>query len=274
MGVASSRPDPVGVLMFPQTIVVPLDGSDFAEKAVPVAAAIVRRHGGDLLLMTTHWDGDVAGPRKYLEELVGTMPDLEVETVVVHDRPAAEAIDVMASDASGRTVCMTSHGRGRLRWAVLGSVAEAVVRTARQPVLLLGRHCATEWPTESRRLLVCVDGGSADPPVLSPAIEWAQALDLDVVVATAIHPLDRNAPDDVLTAITDRIEAAGRRVYRDVVRSSYPAGALADLAVEHDISVVAMSTHARTGAARLALGSVTTGVVGLAPCPVLVTRAS
>ena len=33
-----------------------------------------------------------------------------------------------------------------------------------------------------------------------------------------------------------------------------------------------MSSYARTGAARLALGSVTTGVVGMARCPVLVTR--
>ena len=258
--------------MFPQTIVVPLDGSDFAEKAVRVATAILRPRGGSLVLMTTRWDGDVVASRKYLDEVAGSIPDIEVARIVVLDRPAAEAIDVMATDDSGRTVCMTTHGRGRLRWAVLGSVAEEVVRTTRQPVLLVGRHCASDWLTESRRLLVCVDGDSATPPVLSPALEWAKALDLDVVVATAIHPLDRSAPDEVLAAIAARVESEGLRVYGDVVRSSYPAGALADLAEEHHISLIAMSSHARSGAARLALGSVTTGVVGLAPCPVLVTK--
>ena len=232
--------------MFPRTIVVPLDGSNFAEKAVPVATAIMRPLGGSLVLMTTHWDGDVIAPRKYLDEVAGSIPDVEVETIVVHDRPAAEAIEVMATDHSGHTVCMTSHGRGRLRWAVLGSVAEEVVRATCQPVLLVGRHCASDWSTASRRLLVCVDGASATPPVLSPALEWAKALDLDVVVATAIHPLDRSAPDQVLAAIAARVEGEGLRFYRDVVRNSYPAGALTDLAEEHHISLIAMSSHART----------------------------
>lgn len=258
--------------MFPRTMLVPLDGSEFAAKAVPVATAIMRRSHGGLVLVTTHWDGDVVGPREYLDDVSAAIPDVEVETIVVHDRHAAEAIEVLAADDSGRTVCMTSHGRGRLRWAVLGSVAEEVVRNTPRPILLLGRHCATDWPTESRRLLLCVDGDSDSPSVLSPALEWARVLDLDVIVATVIHPLDRSAPDEVLAAIVARAEADGLRVFQDVVRSSYPAGALADLAAEHDISCVAMSSHARTGAARLALGSVTTGVVGLAPCPVLVAK--
>ena len=258
--------------MFPRTMLVPLDGSEFAARAIPVATAIMRRGHGGLVLVTTHWDGDVVGPRKYLDEVAAAIPDLEVETIVVHDRHAAEAIEVMAADDSGRMVCMTSHGRGRLRWAVLGSVAEEVVRNTRQPILLLGRHCDTDAPTESRRLLLCVDGDSDSPPALSPALEWSRALDLDVIVATVIHPLDRSAPDDVLAAIAARVEAERLRVFQDVVRSSYPAGALADLAQEHDVSFIAMSSHARTGAARLALGSVTTGVVGLAPCPVLVAK--
>ena len=45
----------------------------------------------------------------------------------------------------------------------------------------------------------------------------------------------------------------------NIIRSSYPAGALADLADTLDVGLVAMSSHARTGAARLALGSVTMG---------------
>jgi nucleotide-binding universal stress UspA family protein len=108
--------------------------------------------------------------------------------------------------------------------------------------------------------------------VLGPAVDWARAFDLEVVVATVIHPLDPNAPEEVLAAIADRFTSERLRARTEIVRSSYPAGALADTAVELDIGLMAMSSHARGGVARLALGSVTMGSVNLAQCPVLVAR--
>ena len=167
---------------------------------------------------------------------------------------------------------MTSHGRGRLRWALLGSVAEEVVATSTDPLVLLGRHCRTEWPNGLQRVLMCVDGSSATPAVEPTAVEWAKALDLEVHLAIVVHPLDTTRPDGVLDAIAGRFARQGLRARTNVVHSSYPAGALADLAEAHGVGLVAMSGHARTGAARFALGSVTIGVVGLAGCPVIVAR--
>ena len=233
--------------MFPQTMVVPLDGSEFAARAVPVACAIMRQRQGRVLLMTSHWDGDVTVPRDYLAEIASAVQDVEVDTVVVHDRAAAAAIEVVARAEPGRIVCMTSHGRGRLRWGLLGSVAEQVVSDSRDPVVLLGRHCRTEWPNGPQRLLMCVDGSSIAPTVLPTAIEWAKALALDVDVAIANHPLDTLTNDDILDAIAGKVEAEGLRVEKNVIRSSYPAGALADMADSFDVGLIAMSSHARTG---------------------------
>ncbi len=261
--------------MFPQTIVVPLDGSEFAERAVPVATVVARQgHGGRLLLMTTRWDGDVTDASDYLAQVADGVTDVEVETIVIQDRPAAEAIEMVGRSAPGRTVCMTSHGRGRLRWALLGSVAEEVVATACEPIVLVGRHCKAAWPNGLQHLLMCVDGSTTTPAVEPIAVEWAKALDLEVHVAIVIHPLDAARPDAVLDEIAGRFETAGLRARTNVIRSSYPAGALADLADAQGASLVAMSDHARTGAARFALGSVTIGVVALAGCPVLVARTS
>ena len=197
--------------MFPNTIVVPLDGSDFAATAVPVAAAYMKGCGGRLVLMTTHWNGDVVEPRQYLGRVAETVLGVETDTVVVHDRPAAEAIQVVVDQEPGRAVCMTTHGRGRLRWAVLGSVAEGVIHDTSKPMLLVGPHCNIAEPAPPTRLLVCVDGSSPEPPLLPPVLEWAKALALDVLVATVIHPLDTIGLDDVLTAITRRVEAEGLR---------------------------------------------------------------
>jgi nucleotide-binding universal stress UspA family protein len=127
--------------MFPNTIVVPLDGSEFAARAVPVAHAFVRQTGGGMLLMSTRWDDDIESARAYLDEVAPTYQDVDVSTIVIGDRPAASAIQLVATESAGRIVCMTTHGRGRIRWALLGSVAEEVVRESSDPVLLLGRHC-------------------------------------------------------------------------------------------------------------------------------------
>ena len=259
--------------MFPDTMVVPLDGSDFAATAVPVATTLMRRRGGRLVLVTTRWDDDASEPREYLDKVAAEIEGVDVEPVVVYDRPAAEAIEITASQAPGRSVCMTTHGRGRLRWAVLGSVAERVLHDAVNPVLLVGRRAAKDWRAGGQRLLVGVDGSTPKPSVLEPVIDWAKALELDVVVAAAIHPLDREAPNAVVEAVARHIERQGLRVHWEIVRSSYPAGALTDLADEHGADVIAVSSHARTGAARLALGSVTIGLVGLARCPVLIATA-
>ena len=134
------------------------------------------------------------------------------------------------------------------------------------------RQCGTEWPDGLKHLLIGIDGSTKTPSVLPTAVEWARKLDLDVHRAMAIHPLDTAPPEAVLGVIADQIEAEGLRVRPSVVRSSYPAGPLADLAESLDVGLVAMNSHARTGVARFALGSVTMGVVGMARCPVLVVK--
>jgi nucleotide-binding universal stress UspA family protein len=78
--------------MFPDTIVVPLDGSEFAARALPVARAFVRQTGGRLLLMTTRWDDDVRTARDYLDEISAANQDVDVSTIVIADRAAASAI--------------------------------------------------------------------------------------------------------------------------------------------------------------------------------------
>jgi nucleotide-binding universal stress UspA family protein len=53
-----------------------------------------------------------------------------------------------------------------------------------------------------------------------------------------------------------------------------PAAKILDYAAKHDIDLIVMSTHGRTGLARWAYGSVAGKVVGAAPCPVLLVRAA
>src|SRR6266542_4992516 len=137
-------------------ICCPIDFSDASRAAMEVAADLARRFGADLVLLHaypvsgyTFPDGSVvASPRmmqaladqaqKHLEEwradaerLVGA-PRVSAERAV--GEPAAEIV----SFASGRGVdllVLGTHGRTGIEHALMGSIAERVVRRGHCPVL-------------------------------------------------------------------------------------------------------------------------------------------
>lgn len=137
-------------------ICCPIDFSDASRAAMEVAADLARRGGANLVLMHaypipgyTFPDGSVvASPKmmqelsdqakKHLEEwraeaekLVGA-PRVRSETAV--GEPAAEIVSF--ARASGiELIVIGTHGRTGLEHALLGSIAERVVRRAHCPVL-------------------------------------------------------------------------------------------------------------------------------------------
>lgn len=260
--------------MAPKTLVVPLDGSAFAERALPIAAAIARRIGGAMLLVSAQYDGPLH-PRDYLQEQAAACGPCPIDVIATEETRAAETIvDAVVAD-DGRVVCMTTHGRGGLRWAALGSVAEDVLRRSDRPILLVGRNCRTDFLERSSHLLVCTDGGDECRDQLGPvARDWAELVCLDTHLATVVHPLDVESAehsDALLDSLVEQF-GVGTRSNATLVRSRYVAGALADLADELPAAIIAMHCHARHGLNRFALGSDTMGVVHLAPCPLLVTH--
>jgi nucleotide-binding universal stress UspA family protein len=258
----------------PRTIIIPLDGSEFAARALPVARAVAQRVGARLIVMSTHWESDVDEAAAYLRLVAKESADIETEVLLVDEHPAGRAIASVSRAHPDSIVCMTSHGRGAVRWAILGSVAEDVVREARESVLLVGRHCATDWPSHLEQLLVCVDGFSAAEPIVPVASEWAKALGLDVRVVMVAHPLDVQGathPNKAVDWITEQFVSDGVAAKAVIVRGSHVAGTIANFARELPAALIATNMSSRHGMARVAMGSVATGVLGVAPCPVLVT---
>jgi nucleotide-binding universal stress UspA family protein len=258
-----------------KTLLVPLDGSRRSERAVPVATALARRIGADVALLTTRWSGLEGSDERYLASLAKRDGDVVVRTDVVPGLAPA-AIASIASDLPDVTICMASHGRGGFRWALLGSVAEQVVRDAGAPVLLVGRH-TEPIADDATEVVVAWDGAPASLAIVPAACKWAVALGTKIHFVRVVHPLDvepRDRHDDALEAAVVAARAYGLPVERSQERDAYFSGRLADVAVERRAAMIAMTTHARTGIERVGIGSVTMGVVGGAPCPVLVTCAS
>lgn len=142
----------------PSTIVVPLDGSELSEKAVPVAQEIASVVGARMLFIrsssTPYFGGAEAevdyvstsygmtevrqDALAYLEGFVKTARDsgLEVDSRAVIASAAGAIIDA-AEENEGSLIVMSTHGRSGFKRFFLGSVADKVVRSAGMPVLVL-----------------------------------------------------------------------------------------------------------------------------------------
>ncbi len=259
--------------MVPTRIVVPLDGSTLAETAVRVAEPLARRLGAAVVLLSASPGADVPAARTYVDGVATLFGDTECEQVVLADAGAADAIQQTASARPGSIVCMTTHGRGRLRWAVAGSVAEEVIRESPEPLLLVGPRGGPTWSHPAGRIVVCADGTIAGTTATREACEWARALDLELAIVFVSHPLDVEdavRPEAVFGSLEKIARDEGVPVQTLSVRSTFVAGALTDLADEPETTMLVMAAHRHSDVARVALGSVTMGVLNSASCPVLV----
>ena len=143
-------------------ILVPTDFSEDSERAAVYAVELARRYGAnevhcihvsdipaDLLATSAYY---MTGPseqfveqvrtegRKSLEAFVkANFKDLAVKAVFLEGRPFVEIIRY-ARENQIDLIIISTHGRGGIKHALFGSVAEKVVRKAPCPVLVVKRE--------------------------------------------------------------------------------------------------------------------------------------
>jgi nucleotide-binding universal stress UspA family protein len=257
----------------PMTLIVPVDGSESGERAMMVAQLLgAHVDACDIVVMTASGRED-QDRRDYLDTLVGQATG-PVRSEFVEDVEPSDAIARMAEAVSDATICMATHGRGRLAAPFLGSVATDVLRRIKTPVLLVGPHCESAWWHVPAKLVACWAGEGSNA-ILPWARQWAGDLGVELWLACAFHPLDTRMATNPDAEFEPAVALLGSDV--DVhllpVRSDYPAGAIVRSARDLPATLLAMTTHARTGISHTALGSVAMDVVHRSPCPVLVVHA-
>jgi nucleotide-binding universal stress UspA family protein len=120
-----------------RTLVFPTDFSDCSRHAATRAADVARHFGARVHVL--HVDDPVASPTpaaRLAAAAADLGPDLEVTTAMTSG-VAAHAICAYAQRIAADLIVMGTHGRTGVSRAVLGSVAEAVVRHARCPVMTI-----------------------------------------------------------------------------------------------------------------------------------------
>ena len=137
------------------SIIVPLDGSATAEKAIPLALAIAQRAGSRIELVHVHDEGvlvanvsmmdsrwederaaEMGSAIRALAERLARETGLGITAVTLRG-PVVPSLVQHATDHAAALIVMTTHGRSGFSHAWFGSVAERVIHSATIPVLVV-----------------------------------------------------------------------------------------------------------------------------------------
>ncbi len=288
------------------TILVPLDGSKFSERALPMAASLAEANRSHIILLraasVSALPGTDSGPAQlqaiaedqaYLAALAAGLSErgLSVEIAVPYG-DAAEAILLEISLRNADLVIMCTHGRSGLgRW-IYGSVAEKVLAQSPVPVLLVrpSGEIAMLGPEPAQAsVLVPLDGSPFAEAALPHAATLAKAFGSTILLLHATEPPvgayyypeiglvqgvlaeDKGEAESYLSAVAERLRSDGLSV-ETILREGWPADVIVYQGATLEPRLIVMATHGRTGVVRLIFGSVALEVVRRTSLPVLLIR--
>ena len=195
-----------------KSILVPLDGSPFAEQAMPWAACLAKVCGAHLEVVRVHdpvppWtiatEGAVAATtvdptirdaeEQYLANCAARLEEGGFVGVTrkLIEGDVVEQIACHAEDNAFGLVVLATHGRGAISRLWLGSVSDALVRRLTVPVLLIRPTEGTAVPRAERfrKVFVALDGSTESESAIAPALALADPKGCEVVLLRVVPPV-------------------------------------------------------------------------------------
>ena len=299
-------------------IIVPVDGSPFGELAVPRALGIACKSGGEVRMVTVvtplpveQKSGELDSSEEgrlllAVEHAERYQEDLQKRVILsgcdvpischVETGLVVEKLDEHARTSNADLLVMTTHGRGPLRRAWLGSVADGLLRRTPCPILAIRPEEGEKLHLEERQfrhILVTLDGSPESRSILPFARSLALTSEARVTLLRVIPPhfplsspffshyshgfqglsQEETTFREALEMDAGPLRSEGLVVGVEVITGAHPAEGILDFAEAEDVDVVTMATHGRGGVARLVLGSVADKVIRGGTVPVLLHRA-
>jgi nucleotide-binding universal stress UspA family protein len=293
-------------------LLIPLDGSKTAEAALPYGRTLARtlkipvellgvvdtsvldnrvfRDSGDSETIIAE---SIRSSEEYLNRIVKTFPDDNVSCIVETGRAEDVIIEKAGSDAT--LTAMATHGRSGIDRLLMGSVAEKVLRSAINPLILIraSEEADSEGLAALKSVVVPLDGSELAETVLSPVVQLANALKLEVILLRAYqipmntyagmedsYPIDyekisaalKEEAQSYLERKVAELKRNGIEKLSFVIAEGSGASEIVALGRRTPDNLIAMCTHGRSGIKRWVLGSVTEKVVRLCGDPVLIVR--
>jgi nucleotide-binding universal stress UspA family protein len=303
-------------------VLVPLDGSELAEVVFPYAKELAGRLGTEVVLLhiasptlrdfepmtRAYVEHTADGIRRAAEEvqrqsLIKDPKPIHVTGEMATGYPAEEILRY-ADEKDFDLILVARHGRsGKVRWAI-GSVADKIMRSAKEPVWLVpipetGQMAFDQWPT--RTIVAPLDGSDIAEATL-PHVEALAALgSRDKVNVTLLRvceppamptyytpelsevPLSwgqyaqqetnrcKQSSAEYLGKLEARFKATGVNVHSQVVVGK-ASDEVINFVKRNPYSIVAMATHGRSGLSRLVYGSVAASILVGVTNPILMIK--
>jgi len=289
------------------TILVPVDGSKLAERALSIAMPLAEQHGARLILFHAHekvmpltmgggapvrdtaldetWRTEA---RSYLEKLPKRMAKLTTAPMeaVFRDGRVVPTLVEYANESKADLIVMSTHGRGGFQRMWLGSVADALVRHTKVPVLLVR---GTQAPAKRLanappfvRAVVPLDGSDNAERALTETKKLFGRVHARVTLVHVVHPMSEVAGvnlkrDHAAEVVRDYLEPLAMRtasetleVRHEVKVDGNVARALVESAEAHDADVIVIAGQGLSGVQRFLVGSVADKLIRTAAVPVMV----
>jgi nucleotide-binding universal stress UspA family protein len=291
-------------------LIVPLDMSNVAERALPLARALAGQLAAEVVLIsvvevssdlddfvsTKEFKEDIVRLERdlsqYLVRISATFESTPVETLI-RIGSAVDEIAMLADSFDEAALVMCSHGRSGIRRHLIGSVAMRLIHEIRCPAFVVTAG-AGETPFDGpvRHVLVPLDGSEMSETAIEMVTGMfsKESVELHIVRVSEIGAwrtmpyatLDYYGDDRYFTAAEQavrtyladtlgRLKASGHSVTVQT-RSGPVTEQILAAAGESASDIIAMATHGRTGIDRLIMGSEAERVVRDSQIPVLLQR--
>jgi nucleotide-binding universal stress UspA family protein len=171
-----------------RTLVVPLDGSDFALRALPVAQSIADPDHVPLHIVgVARADDELAWMFDHVHDAAKHATNGAVPTVDVIVDPDPATVLLRMADEPGTTLCFAGHDHPRLAAWLMHSVGSSIMARATRPYVVVGEAAAgNEWAHD---VVVAIDGVDDPEPLLAAGANWAARLRTQLRIVTVFEPV-------------------------------------------------------------------------------------
>ena len=200
-------------------ILIPLDGSNLAESALPAAAYLAGKLHSRVTLLHVieenapaeiHGERHLTDPdeaQRYLKDLAGShfQPGIKVETHVHREEVQNVARSIVShsqSEFAPDLIILSAHGQGGLRDIFMGNIAQQVLTLGQIPILLIDvpedgcRDCF-----ELKTILLPIDGNPQHEQAFSSGVDLAKSCKAGVILLMVIPTLTSLKGEKAATSI-------------------------------------------------------------------------
>ena len=293
-----------------ERILLPLDGSEEAEAALPYGEELAQRLGSEIILYHVH------GPEQqkqehaqqvYLDRLAETVQndlrktqskiaDVKISTIVEGGEPAQNICNLVDKDKVDLIIMPAVSASGLKLGKKLGSVTDYICRTVPMSVMVTRpqneRQTGAKGPL-IKRILITLDGSELSRMALPVGEGLASRLNVsatlfqmarmmvtygDVTGSSAyiyakLDEDEKKQAEDELVKIETELKQRGLNVTHIATSGWDAASEIIDVSKSIGADLVVMSSHGRSGLGRWMLGSVAEKVLHHGETPLLLVHA-